>query len=327
MKLVETKISGEFAQFLSWADEVRLASVREALKDKGFRVRTNADLPRDAKVARQFGAEGIGLCRTEHMFFDAGKLDIFQEMIVAEDVAARKKALKKLLPLQRRDFVGIFKEMDGLPVTVRLLDPPLHEFVPKTKEDTKALADKVGIPVAQLNAKIASLHELNPMLGHRGCRLGVTYPEIYDMQVQAIMEAAVEVAKKGVKVLPEIMIPLTGTKQEMEMMRANALAVIEDVFKKQGQAGRHPGRHHDRDSARRPGGGQDRRGGRVLLLRHQRPHPDDLRLLPRRRRRVPAGVHREGRAGEGPLRRPGRGGRRPAGGHGRSGAAAPPARS
>ncbi len=235
MKLVETKISGEFAQFLSWADEVRLASTRENLKDRGFRVRTNADLPRDAKVARQFGAEGIGLCRTEHMFFDAGKLDIFQEMIVAEDLAARKKALKKLLPLQRRDFVGIFKEMDGLPVTVRLLDPPLHEFVPKTKEDTKALADKVGIPVAQLNAKIASLHELNPMLGHRGCRLGVTYPEIYDMQVQAIMEAAVEVAGKGVKVLPEIMIPLTGTKKEMEMMRANALAVIEDVFKKKGK--------------------------------------------------------------------------------------------
>jgi pyruvate,orthophosphate dikinase len=234
MKLVQVKISGDFAKFLSWADEVRLSAVREGLKEKGFRIRTNADLPRDARVAREFGAEGIGLVRTEHMFFDAGKLEFFQQMIVAEDGAARKTALKKLLPLQRKDFVGIFKEMDGLPVTIRLLDPPLHEFVPKTKEETKALADRVGIPLPQLNAKIQSLHELNPMLGHRGCRLGITYPEISDMQVQAIMEAACDQAKKGVKVDVEIMIPLTGTEKEMEFTHNDAKKVAEEVIARKG---------------------------------------------------------------------------------------------
>jgi pyruvate,orthophosphate dikinase len=232
VRLVETKVSGELAVFLGWADEIRLAAVRSGIKEKGFRVRTNADLPRDAKVARDFGAEGIGLTRTEHMFFDGGRLEIFQEMIVAEDLEARQKALKKLLPLQKRDFKGIFKAMDGLPVTVRLLDPPLHEFVPKTKEDTKALADKIGISVKKLQAKIDSLHELNPMLGHRGCRLGVTYPEIYDMQVQAIAEAACEVAKSGVKVLPEIMIPLIGVDIELDMLHQKAKRIVEEVMAK-----------------------------------------------------------------------------------------------
>ncbi|MBN2551595.1 MAG: pyruvate, phosphate dikinase [Spirochaetales bacterium] len=232
VKLVQTKVSGELAEFLTWADQIRLAAVRPGIKEKGFRVRTNADLPRDAKVARDFGAEGIGLTRTEHMFFDEGRLEIFQEMIVAEDLEARKKALKKLLPLQKGDFKGIFKAMDGLPVTVRLLDPPLHEFVPKTREDTKALADKIGVSVKKLQAKIDSLHELNPMLGHRGCRLGVTYPEIYDMQVQAIAEAACEVAKNGVKVLPEIMIPLIGVDLELEMLHNSAKRIVEDVMAK-----------------------------------------------------------------------------------------------
>ncbi len=232
VKLVQAKVSGELAVFLAWADEIRLVATRSGIKEKGFRVRTNADLPRDAKVARDFGAEGIGLTRTEHMFFEEGRLEIFQEMIVAEDLEARKKALKKLLPLQKGDFKGIFKAMDGLPVTVRLLDPPLHEFVPKTKEDTKALADKIGISVKQLQAKIDSLHELNPMLGHRGCRLGVTYPEIYDMQVQAIAEAACEVAKNGVKVLPEIMIPLVGVDVELDMLRKNAKRIVEEVMAK-----------------------------------------------------------------------------------------------
>jgi pyruvate,orthophosphate dikinase len=232
VKLVQAKVSGELAVFLAWADEIRLAAVRPGIKEKGFRVRTNADLPRDARVAREFGAEGIGLTRTEHMFFDEGRLEIFQEMIVAEDLEARKKALKKLLPLQKRDFKGIFKAMDGLPVTVRLLDPPLHEFVPKTKEDTKALADDIGVPVKKLQAKIDSLHELNPMLGHRGCRLGVTYPEIYDMQVQAIAEAACEVAKNGVKVLPEIMIPLIGVDVELDMLEQNAKRIVEEVIAK-----------------------------------------------------------------------------------------------
>ena len=232
VKLVRAKVSGELGVFLGWADQIRLAAVRSGIKEKGFRVRTNADLPRDAKVARDFGAEGIGLTRTEHMFFDEGRLEIFQEMIVAEDLEARKKALKKLLPLQKRDFKGIFKAMDGLPVTVRLLDPPLHEFVPKTKEDTKALADKIGVSVKKLQAKIDSLHELNPMLGHRGCRLGVTYPEIYDMQVQAIAEAACEAAKSGVKVLPEIMIPLIGVDIELDMLHQKAKRIVEEVIAK-----------------------------------------------------------------------------------------------
>ncbi|MEE9307546.1 MAG: pyruvate, phosphate dikinase [Spirochaetia bacterium] len=232
VKLVQAKVSLELAVFLGWADEIRLAAVRSGIKEKGFRVRTNADLPRDAKVARDFGAEGIGLTRTEHMFFDEGRLEIFQEMIVAEDLEARKKALKKLLPLQKRDFKGIFKAMEGLPVTIRLLDPPLHEFVPKTKEDTKALADKIGVSVKKLQAKIDSLHELNPMLGHRGCRLGVTYPEIYDMQVQGIAEAACEVAKSGVKVLPEIMIPLIGVDIELDMLHQKAKRIVEEVIAK-----------------------------------------------------------------------------------------------
>lgn len=232
LKLIKPKISGDFAKYLSWADEIRMSAVRKNIKEKGFRVRTNADLPKDAKLARDFGAQGIGLTRTEHMFFDEGKLEIFQEMIIAEDLESRKKVVKRLLPLQRKDFTGIFKAMDGLPVTIRLLDPPLHEFVPKTDAEIKAFAAKSGVPVKKLKAKIDSLHELNPMLGHRGCRLGITYPEIYDMQVQAIMEAACDVAKKKVKVYPEIMIPLIGTAEELRRLRENAEVVIKEVFAK-----------------------------------------------------------------------------------------------
>ncbi|MEW5816157.1 MAG: pyruvate, phosphate dikinase, partial [Spirochaetota bacterium] len=230
-KLKKPELAGELDEFLTWADEVRHAAERKGMAVKGFLVRTNADQPNDAKVARKFGAEGIGLCRTEHMFFDEGKLEIFQQMIVAEDVEARKKVLKNLLKLQKKDFVGIFKAMDGYPVTIRLLDPPLHEFVPKTKTEVKALADKMGTPPAKLQAKIDSLHELNPMLGHRGCRLGITYPEIYDMQVEAIMTAACEVAAGGLKVYPEIMIPLIGTAEELRILRENAVRVSEAVLK------------------------------------------------------------------------------------------------
>jgi len=232
IKLVKAKMSGDFATFLSFADEIRLNTVRPGIKGKGFQVWTNADLPRDAQVAREFGAEGIGLTRTEHMFFAEDRLEIFQEMIVANSIEARKKALKKLLPLQKSDFKGIFKAMDGLPVTIRLLDPPLHEFVPKTPQDTKALADKIGVSLRKLKDKIGSLHELNPMLGHRGCRLGISYPEIYNMQVQAIIEAACEMIKVGVKAIPEIMIPLTGTVEEMRLMRRNAEAVAGEVIAK-----------------------------------------------------------------------------------------------
>ncbi len=231
LKLVAPSISGEFRKFLSWTDTIRKSAQRPGIKEKGFLIRTNADLPRDAKIGREFGAEGIGLCRTEHMFFEDGKLAIFQEMIVAEDVETRKKVLKRLLGLQKKDFKGIFKAMNGLPVTIRLLDPPLHEFVPKTKEEARELSKKTGISLGRLNNRINALHELNPMLGHRGCRLGITYPEVYDMQVEAIMSAACEVAKSGGKVLPEIMIPLVSTVRELEILKTNAERVIARVFK------------------------------------------------------------------------------------------------
>ena len=231
--LVDVTFDERLTKFLSWADEIRLSAERKGLP-KGFLVRTNADQPADAKIARDFGAEGIGLCRTEHMFFEGEKLQSFQRMIVAKDVEKRKAALANILPLQIKDFSGIFEAMDGLPVTVRLLDPPLHEFVPHTDEDIKSLAATIGITAEELKTKVDSLHELNPMLGHRGCRLGITYPEIYDMQVEAIMTAACEQTKKGIKVLPEIMIPLIGTYIELKMLRENAEKVIASVFKKQG---------------------------------------------------------------------------------------------
>ncbi len=230
LPLITPKVTGTLATFLEWTDAVRAGAAREGLAGTGFGIRTNADLPRDAQVAREFGAEGIGLCRTEHMFFDEGKLEIFQEMIVADDAAARRAALDRLLPLQREDFAGIFQAMDGFPVTVRLLDPPLHEFVPKTEADAEALAASSGVPLDRLKAKIEALHEMNPMLGHRGCRLGITYPEIYDMQVQAIMEAACAEAADGVRVLPEIMIPLVGTEEELRRLRENAEAVAKEVL-------------------------------------------------------------------------------------------------
>ncbi len=232
--LTEPEISGPLARFLSWTDEVR-ARIRRAGQPDGFGVRTNADLPRDAQTARGFGAEGIGLCRTEHMFFEEGKLAIFQEMIVAEDAAARQQALTRLLPLQREDFRGIFRAMSGFPVTVRLLDPPLHEFVPRTEEDMRELSRTTGVPPARLRERVRGLHEQNPMLGHRGCRLGITYPEIYDMQVRAIMEAACAEAADGVTVLPEIMIPLVGAEEELRRLRESAEAVAQEVVSRTGR--------------------------------------------------------------------------------------------
>ncbi len=233
LPLVQPKVSGELAVFLGWTDEIRMRPTEKRGRGKGLLIRSNADTPGDAKKARSFGAEGIGLCRTEHMFFDRGKLEIFQEMILAEDSDARRKALKKLLPLQKKDFRGIFKAMDGLPVTIRLLDPPLHEFVPQNREDLKELSEKSGVPVRQLQEKIDSLKEMNPMLGHRGCRLGIAYPEIYEMQVEAIIAAACEAAKGGGKVIPEIMIPLVGTWQELKVLREKSEKVIAEVFRKQ----------------------------------------------------------------------------------------------
>ncbi|MDE6105852.1 MAG: pyruvate, phosphate dikinase [Bacteroidales bacterium] len=197
-----------------------------------MKVRTNADTPHDAIIARKFGAQGIGLCRTEHMFFEGDKIIPMREMILADDAAGRREALAKLLPLQRTDFEGIFEAMQGLPVTVRLLDPPLHEFVPQDEKGQEEMAAVMGVPVETVKRKVKALHEVNPMLGHRGCRLGNTYPEISEMQTRAIMEAALNLKKKGIKARPEIMVPLAGSKKELEMqvnvIRETANKVFEE---------------------------------------------------------------------------------------------------
>jgi pyruvate,orthophosphate dikinase len=211
--------SGAFATLMGWADRVRR-----------LKVRTNADTPHDAAVARSFGAEGIGLCRTEHMFFDPERIDAVREMILAKDIAGRERALAKILPMQRGDFVAIFRAMAGLPVNIRLLDPPLHEFLPHTDEEIAVLARKIGVDAAELHAQRDALEEANPMLGLRGCRLGIVFPEIYLMQVRAIMEAACELAREKVKVIPEIMIPLVGHVNELRALRAQATVVCRDIM-------------------------------------------------------------------------------------------------
>ena len=223
VKLIASELSGDFATLMEWADEFRKLGVR-----------TNADTPSDSKTARGFGAEGIGLCRTEHMFFEGERIDAVREMILAKDEAGRKTALDKLLPYQREDFAGIFEAMDGYPVTIRTLDPPLHEFLPQTDEDFKELADKIGVPVETLYQQREALHEFNPMLGHRGCRLGIIYPEITEMQARAIFEAAVEVTKRGVKAIPEIMIPLVGHVQELALQREVVVDTAKKVFAETG---------------------------------------------------------------------------------------------
>jgi len=219
----DPKKNVHYKQLMLWADKLRRLNIR-----------TNADNPEDAKMARSFGAEGIGLARTEHMFFGPDRIAAMREMILAADEAGRKKALKKLLPLQKKDFIGIFKAMAGLPVTIRLLDPPLHEFLPNDRDSQKEMAKQMGVSVETISAKVRSLHELNPMLGHRGCRLGITRPEITAMQVRAIIEAACVVAKQGIKVHPEIMIPLVGTKAELENQRKLAVDTAKEVMKKAG---------------------------------------------------------------------------------------------
>jgi len=223
VKLIDPELTGNFGTLMQWADEFRALGVR-----------TNADTPNDAKTARQFGAEGIGLCRTEHMFFEGDRIKAVRQMILAKDKEGREKALAKLLPYQKSDFIGIFREMKGLPVTIRLLDPPLHEFLPQEENAIQELAAEMGVSVAELNQTIDSLKELNPMLGHRGCRLGVTYPEIYTMQARAIFEAAAELYKEGQKVIPEVMIPLVGVVKELEMMKQVCVEVAEQVQKEYG---------------------------------------------------------------------------------------------
>ncbi len=218
--LVTPELTGDFGTFMKWVDEYRRLGVR-----------TNADTGHDSAVARQFGAEGIGLCRTEHMFFAPERISAVREMILADDTEGRKKALIKLLPMQKGDFIEIFTVMKGFPVTIRLLDPPLHEFLPHTDEDIRALATSMEVPVEKLRARNRALAEFNPMLGHRGCRLGITYPEIYEMQVRAIIEAACELSKRRVKVIPEIMIPLVGHVNELKMMRELTVKTAEEVQK------------------------------------------------------------------------------------------------
>jgi pyruvate,orthophosphate dikinase len=234
-----------FAAFMQWADEFR----------GSFGVRANADIPRDAKQARLFGAEGIGLCRTEHMFFAEDRIPHMQAMILARDEKTRKQGLAKLLPMQRKDFAGLFEAMDGFPVVIRTLDPPLHEFLPKRENlmvdiarlphadarSKKEMAANYGMSVGDLRKRlpellqrVEELHEFNPMLGHRGCRLGITYPEITEMQARAVFEAAVQVTKKGKKVLPEVMIPLIGNVKELENQKAIVVRVAEEVLGKAG---------------------------------------------------------------------------------------------
>ncbi|TAJ37124.1 MAG: pyruvate, phosphate dikinase [Reyranella sp.] len=218
---VQPELSGDFAELMAWADEFRTLGIR-----------ANAETPTDAGQARKFGAEGIGLCRTEHMFFEGERIVAVREMILADDEKARRIALGKIQPMQRQDFVALFEIMAGLPVTIRLLDPPLHEFLPKTQADMEQVAKDIGVSVTEIEARANKLHEFNPMLGHRGVRLGISYPEIYEMQARAIFEAVAEVQKKhGKTVIPEIMIPLVATRKELDLMKA----VIDQVASEVGQ--------------------------------------------------------------------------------------------
>ncbi|MFQ5483467.1 MAG: putative PEP-binding protein, partial [Nitrospinaceae bacterium] len=221
--LIQPRLTGFFTQMVSWADKMRT-----------LRVRANADTPHDALVAREFGAEGIGLCRTEHMFFDQDRILLVRRMILADMEKEREEALRKLLPIQRGDFTFIFKAMEGLPVTIRLLDPPLHEFLPQAAAEIKALAKAMGARPAALTQKINALHESNPMLGLRGCRLGIIMPGVYRMQVRAILEAACKLAKKKVKVLPEIMVPLVSHVSEFIEVRQGIEETARDVMDKAG---------------------------------------------------------------------------------------------
>jgi pyruvate,orthophosphate dikinase len=222
---IEPELSGEFSTLMEWADKYRRLSVR-----------TNADTPDDTKTARRFGAEGIGLCRTEHMFFDDRRIVAVREMILAKDEKGRKKALAKILPMQRQDFADLFEIMAGLPVTIRLLDPPLHEFLPHSDEEIGSVADAIGVAADDIRTRAAELHEFNPMLGHRGCRLGISFPEIYEMQARAIFEAAIEAKKvNGQSVTPEIMIPLVSDRLEIEFLKKRIVSVATEIEKETGE--------------------------------------------------------------------------------------------
>lgn len=219
VKKVKPLLQNEFGELMEWTDQFRRIEIR-----------TNADTPVDSEIARKFGAKGIGLCRTEHMFFGDQRISAVREMILSESYEERKKALEKILPMQKEDFKGIFRVMEGYPVVIRTLDPPLHEFLPHDDEQINMLAGKMGVKSSQLRAKVDELHEANPMLGHRGCRLGITYPEITQMQVRAVMEAACEVSEEGLKVIPEIMIPLIGNVNELKKQKSIVIETAEKVM-------------------------------------------------------------------------------------------------
>ena len=226
VKTVTPEITGHFAKFMGWADDIRK-----------LKIRTNADNPRDTKQAVEFGAEGIGLCRTEHMFFAEDRIMAVREMIVAKDVEQRKKALDKILPMQKQDFIEMYEELKGMPATIRFLDPPLHEFLPHSEEDIKALASEMNLSYDELKATVDSLHEFNPMMGHRGCRLAVSYPEIAEMQTRAVMEAAIEVRKtKGYEIIPEIMIPLVGEVKELKFVKNIVVKTADAVLAENGES-------------------------------------------------------------------------------------------
>ena len=220
MPVIDPELSGNFGIFMEWVDEFRKMGVR-----------TNADTPKDSEVAKKFGAEGIGLCRTEHMFFEASRIKAVRKMIVARDEKSRRDALMTILPYQKQDFIDIFKVMEGLPVTIRLLDPPLHEFLPHEDEDIAEIAKELGIEFEDLKSTVVSLHEMNPMMGHRGCRLPITYPEILEMQARAIIEAAIELVKQGISVKPEIMIPVVGIVEEVKILKKQIVDIAEDLIK------------------------------------------------------------------------------------------------
>ena len=281
----------QYAKVMAWADKYRR-----------LKIRTNADQPDQARNAIAFGAEGIGLCRTEHMFFGEGKIGPMREMILADTVEDRKTALAKLLPLQREDFEGIFEAMNGRPVTIRTIDPPLHEFVPHEEKAQRELAAQMGISYEKVHQRVEGLHEFNPMLGFRGCRLGIIFPEITEMQSRAIFEAAANVQARGIKVEPEVMIPLVGNVKEL----AHQEKIVRQRCGRgdEGERGEvHvSGRHDDRDSARCDHGRRDRQRGRILQLRDERPDADDARCEPRRCGTVPHSVRREGDLPEGSVR-------------------------
>ncbi len=232
LPLIEASINNDIKAFLSYADQIRSAAKRPKDHPSSFNIRANADTPEDALKARNWGAQGVGLCRTEHMFFNEDRIRIFREMILADDQKSRKKALDKLLPLQKKDFEGILTAMKGLPVTIRLLDPPLHEFLPQEAKQQSELASMLNISITEIQHRIQRLHESNPMMGLRGCRLGIIYPEVYEMQIRAIINAEISCLKKGIKVKPEIMIPLVGSYTELARLRELAQSIIKEEKQK-----------------------------------------------------------------------------------------------